>query len=264
MFSLPPAPTPTQVLTLSPPSPRLYAYQIRVCSSIKVPDEVLNQDPDVHVDDSEIRAQLEKELEEDLAVTWKEVRDADEPKAAAIGGQTPTYPSLTRHRRSATRVAPILLASGASSHFTWWASPEVRAEQRLGRHRTLVLTHLRAALYFFLFSLDLMGTAAKIMGGCTAGTLLGDINNPIAGLTIGILATVLLQSSSTTTSIIVSLVGSDTIEVKLAIYIIMGANIGTSVTNTIVAMGQMGDKDQLERVSLLARARSASHSLYNY
>lgn len=90
-----------------------------------------------------------------------------------------------------------------------------------------------------------MGTAAKIMGGCTAGTLLGDVNNPIAGLTIGILATVLLQSSSTTTSIIVSLVGSDTIQVKLAIYMIMGANIGTSVTNTIVAMGQMGDKDQV-------------------
>ena len=52
-----------------------------------------------------------------------------------------------------------------------------------------------------------------------------------------------MQSSSTTTSIIVSLVGSDTIQVKLAIYIIMGANIGTSVTNTIVAMGQVSVRE---------------------
>lgn len=85
------------------------------------------------------------------------------------------------------------------------------------------------------------------MGGCTAGALFGGIDNPIAGLCIGILATVLLQSSSTSTSIIVSLVGADAIEVQTAIYVIMGANIGTSVTNTIVAMGQMGDKDQVRK-----------------
>jgi len=53
------------------------------------------------------------------------------------------------------------------------------------------------------------------MGGCTAGALFGGIDNPIAGLCIGILATVLLQSSSTSTSIIVSLVGADAIEVKV-------------------------------------------------
>ena len=50
-------------------------------------------------------------------------------------------------------------------------------------------------LYFFLFSLGLLGTSAKIIGGCTAGDLLGDIDNPIAGLCIGILATVLMQVS---------------------------------------------------------------------
>ena len=63
-------------------------------------------------------------------------------------------------------------------------------------------------LYFFLFGLDLLGEGAKVMSACSAGELFGDDTNPIAGLMIGILATVLLQSSSTTTSIIVSLVGS--------------------------------------------------------
>lgn len=69
-------------------------------------------------------------------------------------------------------------------------------------------------LYFFLLGLELLGSSAKIIGGCTAGSLLSDETNPIAALMIGILATVLLQSSSTTTSIIVSLVGSGSIPTR--------------------------------------------------
>ena len=72
-------------------------------------------------------------------------------------------------------------------------------------------------LYFFLFGLDLLGNSAKVMGGCRAGQLFGDETNPIAGLMVGILATVLLQSSSTTTSIVVSLVGP-TISLDQGIY----------------------------------------------
>mmetsp|Transcript_57253 Transcript_57253/g.139588 ORF Transcript_57253/g.139588 Transcript_57253/m.139588 type:complete len:593 (+) Transcript_57253:256-2034(+) len=115
-------------------------------------------------------------------------------------------------------------------------------------------------LYFFLFGLDLLGTGAKVMGGCAAGSLFGDDTNPVAGLMIGILATVLLQSSSTTTSIIVSLTGAGSVSVKQGIYMIMGANIGTSVTNTIVAMGQMGNGDQLER----AFAGATVHDMFNF
>jgi sodium-dependent phosphate cotransporter len=114
-------------------------------------------------------------------------------------------------------------------------------------------------LYFFLFGLDLLGSGAKVMSGCKAGELFGDDTNPIAGLMVGILATVLLQSSSTTTSIIVSLTGS-AISVKQGIYMVMGANIGTSVTNTIVAMGQMGDGDQLER----AFSGATVHDMFNF
>merc|ERR1719478_1128530 len=77
---------------------------------------------------------------------------------------------------------------------------------------------------------------------------------------IGILATVLLQSSSTTTSIIVSLVGAGSITVQQAIYMIMGANIGTSVTNTIVAMGHLGNGDELER----AFAGATVHDMFNF
>ena len=83
-------------------------------------------------------------------------------------------------------------------------------------------------LYFFLVGLDLLGSGAKVMGGCAAGQLFGDDTNPVAGLMVGILATVFLQSSSTTTSIVVSLVGAGSVSVNQGIYMIMGANIGTS------------------------------------
>jgi sodium-dependent phosphate cotransporter len=115
-------------------------------------------------------------------------------------------------------------------------------------------------LYFFLLGLNVLGTAAKIIGGCTAGALFDDDANPVAGLMIGILCTVLIQSSSSTTSIIVSLVGADVIEVKAGIFMVMGANIGTSVTNTIVAMGHMGDGDELER----AFAGATVHDMFNF
>jgi len=115
-------------------------------------------------------------------------------------------------------------------------------------------------LYFFLVGLSLLGTAAKVLGGCTAGSLFGDDTNPVAGVMVGILCTVLIQSSSSTTSIIVSLVGAGSISVKSGIFMVMGANIGTSVTNTIVAMGHLGDGDELER----AFAGATVHDMFNF
>jgi hypothetical protein len=76
------------------------------------------------------------------------------------------------------------------------------------------LSGLIVCLYFFIFSLELLGTGAKVLTGCVAGSLFGENTNPIAALIVGMLVTVLLQSSSTTTSIIVSLVGSGAISVE--------------------------------------------------
>lgn len=77
-------------------------------------------------------------------------------------------------------------------------------------------------LYFFIFSLELLSSGAKVLTGCAAAGLFGDNTNPVAALIIGMLVTVLLQSSSTTTAIIVSLVGSGAITVEPAIYMVMG------------------------------------------
>ena len=114
-------------------------------------------------------------------------------------------------------------------------------------------------LYTFLFGLGLMGDSFKAMSGKSVGNIMTYISNPIAGIMIGIVATVLLQSSSTTTSIVVSMVGADIITVQAAIPVIMGANIGTSVTNTIVSHGHMNNMEEFKR----AFAGSTVHDLFN-
>merc|ERR1719474_1975356 len=76
---------------------------------------------------------------------------------------------------------------------------------------------------------------------------------------IGVLVTVLVQSSSTSTSIIVGLVSAGA-PVKTAIPMIMGANIGTSVTNIIVALTQASDREQFRKAFACANV----HDMFNW
>ncbi|XP_055337838.1 sodium-dependent phosphate transport protein 2B-like [Paramacrobiotus metropolitanus] len=122
---------------------------------------------------------------------------------------------------------------------------------------------LLGLLYFFICSLDLLGSAFRLMAGRAAGDIFREselLANPVTGLMIGILVTVLLQSSSTSTSIVVAMVSSKILRVEQAIFIIMGANIGTSVTSTIVAMSQAGDRDCFRR----AFAGGTVHDMFNW
>jgi sodium-dependent phosphate cotransporter len=102
-------------------------------------------------------------------------------------------------------------------------------------------------LILFFTSLELMGDSFKLMGEGVARTLLQMTSNPFVGLFIGILATSLVQSSSTTTTLTVSLVAAGALDIAGAIPIVMGANIGTSVTNTIVSLGSVTRKEEFRR-----------------
>ncbi|KAK3525721.1 hypothetical protein QTP70_006750 [Hemibagrus guttatus] len=118
-------------------------------------------------------------------------------------------------------------------------------------------------LYCFVCSLDTLSSAFQLAGGKVAGNIFQDnviLSNPVAGLVVGILVTVLVQSSSTSTSIIVSLVSSGLLQVKSAVPIIMGSNIGTSVTNTIVALMQAGERNEFKR----AFAGATIHDCFNW
>jgi sodium-dependent phosphate cotransporter len=114
-------------------------------------------------------------------------------------------------------------------------------------------------LYLFFFSIDLMSAAFKLAGRGFAEQLVGTASDPLAGLIIGFLATSLIQSSSTTTTIVVGLVASGALTIEVAIPIIMGANIGTTMTNTIVSMGHVTRSHEFER----AFAASTVHDFFN-
>jgi sodium-dependent phosphate cotransporter len=78
------------------------------------------------------------------------------------------------------------------------------------------------------------------------------------GLIIGTVSTALIQSSSTVSSIVVGLVAGG-LPVSTAVPMIMGANIGTTITNTIVSLGHVGDDDEFER----AFAAATVHDFFN-
>lgn len=116
-----------------------------------------------------------------------------------------------------------------------------------------------ALLVYFLI------TAVGMIGGGFKGATKGDATqlfefatNPFMGLVVGILATSLIQSSSTVTSIIVGLVAGG-LPVEMAIPMVMGANIGTTITNTIVALGHIGRKKAFRR----AFAAATVHDIFN-
>jgi sodium-dependent phosphate cotransporter len=119
---------------------------------------------------------------------------------------------------------------------------------------------LMGCLYFFLFGLALLGDSAQVMAGCRAGELFNNESNPLSSLMTGILATVLMQSSSTTTGVIVSLVEAKVLDIEHGIYLVMGANIGTSVTSTIVSLAHIRNIDQLER----AFSAGTLHDMFNF
>ncbi len=130
-----------------------------------------------------------------------------------------------------------------------------QTRRTVARVLTLVLL-----LYGFLVGLDLMGIAFELFGGDFANTLIATTENPFVGLFVGILATSLVQSSSATTSTTVAMVGSGLLNIEGAIPIIMGANIGTSVTNTVVSLAHVTRREEFQR----AFAGATVHDVFNW
>jgi sodium-dependent phosphate cotransporter len=116
-----------------------------------------------------------------------------------------------------------------------------------------------AFIYLFLVGVSSIEKGIKIMGEDTQERLFSSVSNPIAALCIGILGTVLVQSSSASTSVIVGLVATGNISVDDAVPMIMGANIGTTVTNTLVALGSVRNSNEFKR----AFAAATVHDFFN-
>ncbi|SVD01544.1 uncharacterized protein METZ01_LOCUS354398, partial [marine metagenome] len=87
------------------------------------------------------------------------------------------------------------------------------------------------ALYLFLVGIKGLSVGMANLGKPFAKTVLSTTSNSFVALFIGIISTAIFQSSSTTTSLVVGMVGSGVLPLAGAIPMIMGANIGTTITN---------------------------------
>ncbi len=137
---------------------------------------------------------------------------------------------------------------------------KVKGEKKEQASVFIKLVLLVGYLYLFLLSIDMMGTSMKMFGKGFSESLIVSTSNPIVGLFIGILATAIIQSSSTTTSIVVGLVGGGALTVSNAIPIVMGANIGTSVTSILVSLANMNRSSEFRR----SFAASIVHDFFNF
>ncbi|WP_299078027.1 Na/Pi cotransporter family protein [uncultured Fretibacterium sp.] len=99
-----------------------------------------------------------------------------------------------------------------------------------------VLLHAAGGVGLFLYGIKLMSEALQFIAGDRMRHLIGTLTKtPLRGVFVGSLVTVLIQSSSGTTVMTVSFVNAGLMTLKQAIGIIMGANIGTTVTAQIIA-----------------------------
>lgn len=127
-------------------------------------------------------------------------------------------------------------------------------------HSTVqVVLYILGALLLFVFALDMMISSFQLLGRDVMLTVVRATTNPFTALFIGLLVTALIQSSSTTTAMVVALVASGSLSIASAVPIIMGANIGTTITATIVSLGFISEKKEFRR----AVSAGAYHCFFN-
>ena len=97
---------------------------------------------------------------------------------------------------------------------------------------------LLGGLALFLFGMDIMGKALEKQAGGQLQKILSKLtDNPLKGFFLGLCVTAVIQSSSATTVMVVGFVNSGLMTLRQAINVIMGANVGTTVTAWLLSLG---------------------------
>jgi len=115
-------------------------------------------------------------------------------------------------------------------------------------------------LYVFLVGIDCLSSGIKSNFKGVMDQYFSPGMNPVLALLVGILATTMVQSSSVTTALIVGLVGSGEVSVAAAVPMIMGANIGTTVTNSIASLAHATRDTEFRR----AFSAATCHDFFNF
>jgi len=138
--------------------------------------------------------------------------------------------------------------------------PTVETPGQPGDHSFLTWLLVVAFVYLLLVGVSTIGAGFKWASGGAEGAerIFAFATNPVVGVILGTLSTALVKSSSTVTSVIVGLVAGG-VPVSIAVPIIMGANMGTTITNTIVALGDVKDGKTFNK----AFRASTVHDFFN-
>ncbi len=126
-------------------------------------------------------------------------------------------------------------------------------------HQLRLAIGFLALLYAFLVALKGLILAFKLLNMDVVAEIMVASANPFVCLFIGLLTTALLHSSSTLTAMTIAIVASGTIAPTSAVYMIMGANIGTTITATIVALGHATRRKEFRK----AISASMAHHFFN-
>ena len=131
---------------------------------------------------------------------------------------------------------------------------------------------LSTGLYGFFLGMDFIGTAAKILGARSTSAYFDVVNDDAGAWALGVAFTVLVQSSSTASSVIIKLVGEGELSKRTAAFMIFGANLGTSVTNTLVnfffllpILRMPNTQEKIEKIKKYAKSfvETSQHELFN-
>ena len=112
---------------------------------------------------------------------------------------------------------------------------------------------LLCGLALFLYGMDVMGDALKKSAGTGLKALLGKMTtNPIKGFLLGLGVTLIIQSSSATTVMVVGFVNSGTMTLLQSVGVIIGANVGTAITAWLTALNSLGGESGADIVGVLS------------
>ncbi len=162
-----------------------------------------------------------------------------------------------------------MAASAAASDILESADPlrptlasTMKIASRVAAHPAVRVLAVLGLLFIFMLGVNGLGDGFKSLGQRFIDSFFAATANPFLGLMVGILATTMVQSSSVTTSLIVALVAApeNPLPVANAVPMVMGANIGTTVTNTIVSLAHMGRKQEFYRAFSVATC----HDFFNF
>ena len=110
---------------------------------------------------------------------------------------------------------------------------------------------LVGGIALFLYGMDVLGKSLEKAAGSQLKSILSKLtNSTIKGLLLGVAVTAVIQSSAATTVMVVGFVNSGMMTLQQAVWIIMGANIGTTVTGWLLSLsGLEGDSFAIQMLN---------------